>query len=500
MAIPVELVPFPVISERPGSGTISFGKNGVSGSREWSVPWALGDGTNYYVSFIQQLLGMTIAGPSGVPAITYPDSFSQDFPWLFCQECDVKGEDQAGIDLWGRIQYRRAVVAAKYMPFDMGESFSLSAQALSIKENTYTFLGPFLTLTPPPAYEEELPKYVTKRTEVKAFSADPFDPKLLIFPVDEEVLDDSIEPGTPSEAFLKKYNEWLNVIRARLASPGITDDVFQGANACISVYLDGWPAYGTGVFHLSFDFPQAYGSITKGEHVTSPIHIDATLDDIKKAIIDADIPESAFTLTGVKLADGAFGINFRGALKGVVIDAPEVVDEVIGVTAEGAKPVHVIVTINELAMKGEIGGTVEQPITKIIPMGEYSLERRQVLAPAFWKFITLLGTINAFFWLGFPPWTLMFSGMEGKRTVLPNGTRTWDLTFKFHFNPNTWNMIFRPKTGRWEVVAATGMSRQTFWCINQAAPDQPQDIFEGEDELHPWLYRPSDFSAILEYE
>jgi hypothetical protein len=353
--LPCELVPVTFLSERPGSGTINFGKSGVSGTRKWVVPWLSPDGSDY-ITRVQQLLGQTIAGPTGLPAITYPDVFSMELPWLYCQEVDVEGEDCVGTDAWGRIAYRRAVLTAKYMPYEMGESFSLSAQALSMQENTFAYLGG-LGLGPPP------PFYGTKDNADNAFSGG-----------------GAPSPSNPPDpAWLAELNSWALAANRFVSNPGIEDDVFQKAQS----------------------------------------------------------------------------------------------------------------------------GNVAQPVTKIIPLGEYSLDRQQVLAPNFWAFIAMLGSINAYYFLGFPPWTLLFSGVEGKRSVMPNGTRAWDLTFKLHFNPNSWNHLYRGETGRWEIVAATGLSVQTYWALGQS-PSNPNSMKTPPDmnklakgPLHGYLYRPADFAPIL---
>jgi hypothetical protein len=347
MPLPCEIVPVTIPAERPGSGAINFGKNGVAGSRKWVVPWLAPDGSSYYKTFVQQLLGLTIAGPNGLPAVTYPDVFSSDYPWLYCQEADVEGEDCVGVGLDGRITYRRAVITAKYTPYEMSENLSLSAQALSMGEATFSYLGKtdsqgFTILTPPPEF-------------LQGPAQNNFNPA-----------------GQDKQQFLNDVNGWNLSVGARIQNIGVSDKLFQ-----------------------------KYSS-----------------------------------------------------------------------------------------------GPVNQPLTKVIPLGEYSLERTQVLAPNFWKFIALLGTVNAFFFIGFPPWTLLFSGIEGRRTVLPNGTRCWTLSFKFHFNPNSWNMIFRPETGQWEPVAANGQSEAAYWSVFQLANGEfiPN---KAKGPLHPWLYTPADFSPML---
>jgi hypothetical protein len=380
LALPREIIPVTAMGERPGSGTISFGKSGVSATRKWVVPWVDASG-NDYITRVTQLLGLTIAGPGGMPAVTYPDVFSAEMPWLYCQEVDVEGEDCVGNDAWGRIQYRRAVLTAKYMPYDIGETFSLSAQSLSLQEGTYSFLGP-LTVGPPPAF-------FTRGQDPSKVPDD-------LIPAFDDLSDPDADVRAKAQ---ERIDNWKNKLAKANSRPGGEPDpdwVVQYQN---------WQA------------------------------------------------KAAQTVTSPGCADDYFNAH--------------------------------------------AAGTVGQPMTKVIPLGEYSLDRSQVLTPNFWAYIALMGSVNAFFFIGFPPWTLLFSGIEGKRAVLPNGTKIWDINFKFHFNPNSWNHLFRPEKGRWEVVASNGKAAQTYWSIEQAAKGQPPALVRAEDELHSWLYRPMDFAPVL---
>jgi hypothetical protein len=400
MSLPCELVPVTFLSERPGSGTISFSKSGIAGTRKWVVPWVDASGADY-VDRVTQLLGMTIAGPSGLPAITYPDVFSAEFPWLFCQEVDVEGEDCVGFDKWGRIAYRRAVLTAKYMPYEMGESFSLSSQALSLKESTFSYLGTF-NIPQPPAYfavggnPAVEPANVTAARNRLGDLYDQLNSATAADDPNQENLDKIAEAINDDQQIIQN---WLQRQAAANASPYGTPDP-----AWVQAYQN-WQAQAN-------------------TYMTSP---------------------------GV-------GDSYFQAHK---------------------------------------NGTVGQAMIKITPLGEYSLDRQQVLSPNFWTFISLLGSVNAYFFLGFPPWTLLFSGVEGKRSVRPNGTRTWDLTFKFHFNPNTWNMIYRSETGRYEIVATNITSTMDYWSWQAASKGQPSEITQERGPLHGWLYRPMDFSPVL---
>lgn len=465
MVIPFEILPITVPCERPGSGTVNFGKSGVAATRKWVVPWEDIDGLSYWLRFVQLLLGQTIAGPGGMPIVTYPDVFSQELPWLFCQEVDMEPEDCIGLDIFGRIRYRRAVLTAKYMPYEVGESFNLSAQALTLLESTYSFLGTLLSLNPPPAFQGEE-------------STIPFVPV-------------EVTPG-----YLEDYLAWLQQTQALLINPGIGDDFYSGANetwtlTCLSFV----PTQGE--FQINVNVPDGSSvDVAPGQYNCGPIQFDDGAEEVQAALVAGlNGDETLITCTGGPLPDFPVLIQFNRSLA-----TRAIVLEIVNDTTGDDDLVHesVMMTFqSQIGRPRAAGDTVGQPLTKIIPLGEYSLERHQMLAPNFWTLICLLGTINGTQFLGFPPWTLLFSGIDGKKTVLPNGTRCWDLSFKFHFNPNSWNMVYRPDKGRWEVLAAKGTSVQTYWCINQAAPGQQAAFNNMQSDIHPWLYRPSDFSPII---
>lgn len=604
MVVPREIIPITVPGERHGSGSVRFNKQGVEGTRKWVVPWSNPDGTLYYVNFVQQLLGMTITGPTGLPSVTYPDAFSGDFPFLYCHEADVEGEDLYGVDRWGRARYRRAIITAKYAPYEATESFQLSAQALSMQEGSFQYLGPASNILPPP------PPFIARQGSTL----------------------NNFTPQVPDPTWVQTYNQWLTSTRAKLVAPGATDDDFGGTATKMSLRLRAGFLIG-GNFRLQMVIPDGAASeaIAAGTYFSAVINFDATAQDVADAIqaglgVPAPLTQQVVEVAGGPLTGGPFdepgefAITLIGDLAGKEVPAFTVVDStltyggpeaptnqmflkvldglptggtynirmvipagtnlpapedgtyetanipwdataadiqdflmdalglapplaqitavsggnlsveagltitLIGSAASKAIPTftisddsltyadpfaHVVIErgsaptgrlsaeLTQLGKGGFANGAIGQPLTKMVPMGEYSLERTQVLVPQFWSYVCMLGCVNAYYFLGFPPWTLLFSGMDGKKTVLPNGSRSWTCHFKFHFNPNSWNMIYRPERSRWELVAAVGLSAQTFWTLGQALIGQPAELQATENKYHSWLYRPVDFSTFL---
>ncbi len=131
-----------------------------------------------------------------------------------------------------------------------------------------------------------------------------------------------------------------------------------------------------------------------------------------------------------------------------------------------------------------------------------------MLVPDFGLYISMLGCVNADYFLGFPMWTLLFHGIDGKRTVLPNGSRCWDVTLKYIFNPNGHNMLYRPEKGRWEVIVSQKMSALKDLWLNARAqaigkiliqPVIGGKILDQNTLYHNYLYTPADFSVFLVY-
>ena len=104
-----------------------------------------------------------------------------------------------------------------------------------------------------------------------------------------------------------------------------------------------------------------------------------------------------------------------------------------------------------------------------------------------------LGTTNNAYFLGFPPWTLLFSGIEGHRYCCPTARVCWDLNFKFLFNPNGHNLFWRATTGRWEVIVSNIASTDT-WYMSELGQYVKQNA-----PMHKYLYVPADFAPFLLY-
>lgn len=587
MSLPSELVPAIFPCERDGSGSLDLSPNGISGKRQWAVPWDLPDGTRYYVQFMQQLLGMTIVGPTGTPNFTYPDVFSADFPWLYCQSLSVHGEEQLGTDAWGRMRYRRAIIDASYSPYDIGESIDLSGQALPIAKGSFSYIGrlfkdpPMYTLDPRGTYSPQQlyaasqdfqQAYQAWRTETDRYFLRPGLPhsefagrntRMRVYMVPRATRqvvrnlrftstgqpwtlsgftlrlsytdpDGTISPifqwsfvGSDVDAFIEAF-QYLNVgggsvfvltggplptsnIRVEAIAGPLVD--IEPANlVCTISNTDGSPdsltcdqelhtipVFANPITSIQWSLTLPGTSATPGETFSG--EFDGTADSLYESLNAIEGGDAGvtwgFEVTGGPLPEEDIFIEFTGTeLAGRPFPPMRFTNSVPGASVDD--PVYCEVLEAGNTASATDGDTVDQALTKVIPTGEYSLERHQVLSPNFWNFISIIGTVNCSYFLGFPPWSLLFSGMSGRKTVLPNGTRCWNLSFKFHFNPNGWNMVFRPDTGQWEVVCANGQARQRYYAIANGAYAQPDDLArETTEALHPWLYRPADFNAIL---
>jgi hypothetical protein len=88
-----------------------------------------------------------------------------------------------------------------------------------------------------------------------------------------------------------------------------------------------------------------------------------------------------------------------------------------------------------------------QDLLVIAPNGDFSFSKRHVLAPKFFSILKLLGKINVAEFLGFPQYTVLFAGCDGKRSHLANGTPVWDMHLKFLLDPQQHCRKFRPGPG-----------------------------------------------------
>lgn len=128
-------------TEKAGSGVVSFTKAGIVGTRIFDVPWFRDDGTTW-LDDVQYLVGKTVLDPNtNRPVRTPPDVFSDDLSFLFCQEVQLTGDTMRGYDTStrSRIGYRSAILNCKYMPLQINESLSLSAQSLTLPGTAFAW-------------------------------------------------------------------------------------------------------------------------------------------------------------------------------------------------------------------------------------------------------------------------------------------------------------------------------------------------------------------------
>lgn len=124
------------ISERDGSGSISFTKNGTVAKRIFAVPYYDRTTGKYFSDFVQTLLG---GGDDGLGGVTKPDSFGSGYvdaagrPFLYCQEVEVQGDTQDGYDSDNppRVVYKNAIITATYAP-RYHKTFSINGSVLTL--------------------------------------------------------------------------------------------------------------------------------------------------------------------------------------------------------------------------------------------------------------------------------------------------------------------------------------------------------------------------------
>jgi hypothetical protein len=126
--------------EMPGSGKMTMSKAGIVGTRIYSIPWVDSvDGTTWW-----QFCGNILGNPT---KNLLPESFSDEIvdingkPFLFCTEADLEGETIDGIDDFGKLKYKRAIVKAKYSAIDMAERLSINGQILTEKGKNFSWAG-----------------------------------------------------------------------------------------------------------------------------------------------------------------------------------------------------------------------------------------------------------------------------------------------------------------------------------------------------------------------
>ncbi len=135
----------PVWAERKDSAKFSIGKNGPVGNRHFVVPWGdNNDGTPFWQDYVGELLGEVVfvtADGITVVSVTPPKSFHPTIPFLVCQEVDVEGENWQGPDKYGMIQFRTALLKAKYTPLDFAEKVDTQVKFQSIPGYRWQWIG-----------------------------------------------------------------------------------------------------------------------------------------------------------------------------------------------------------------------------------------------------------------------------------------------------------------------------------------------------------------------
>ena len=644
-------VPITQVAERQGSGKITLNKSGSSGTRVWQVPWF------FYPAFCDWLLGRTAVNPVGKPQLFRPDVFSPCYPWLYCTEASVEGEDLLGVDLSLRAFYRRAIVTAKYQPLELNNSIHINSQMLTIPntqfvfigQNPYnlagfqqvygveivgkvtggtfklgfandgnaTFLAPAIgggagTAGPPPPPEEETVRVQldaalarlsaattdidrsAAQTEVNALKSKLDQIRLL--QVSPEIphnasattVRDALraalgltkatdQPGAvtvrgpegkggatgpwivtlniPQIKTLFARNNTLSNIGAGLyLSPAASGsnsgaqyrgidfaqwwDMIKGAATLgtSNLYRLDWSGeFKSGEAHFKVTFTKdgkTYVNHGRGITLATAGMMDVFFS-LRTALIEGNwgggSPDIGDNTPIIERTEGA-GVNDYGALHsdqsefmsfpyrdGVPLPTDEVEDsggrQRLRETRPfsqvcGGDPYHPLslflayhrlpngytVSNIELVFTGGGSGGVgvsepptlkltkydphhanrlDQNVGKVVPTGEITFQRHQVIATDLVYLLAVVGSVNMFTFMGFPPWTLLLSGIEAKQTRLPNGTPCFDMTFKFAFNPYTHQAIFRPATMRWEFVRGVLVSRV------------PETIFLPVNPLNP---------------
>lgn len=146
----------PIWAEKKDSGKIEYGKSGITGHRDFVVPWFNPITNERWQDYVAQLLGTVIltqtrpgleasldpgAAVALVPSVTLPMAFHPTMPWLVCQDVSLSGEGDLGPDEFGLRQYRRAVLKCKFMPLDFSEKIDSQVQFQAIPGHRWEWIG-----------------------------------------------------------------------------------------------------------------------------------------------------------------------------------------------------------------------------------------------------------------------------------------------------------------------------------------------------------------------
>lgn len=563
-------VPITQIGERAGSGKLTLNKSGANGTRIWQVPWFM------HPRFCDHLLGRVAPRPGGMPQLHRPDVFSPCYPWLYCQEVSVEGEDLLGVDMSLRAFYRRAIVTAKYMPMEQGNSIHINSQMLTIPGSQFIFVGlnPGRPLgatqtftmttqggpptggtfrlvlsptssslpgapTPVPVYTPPIRWNATAgqithaiRTALGLQPGTFFDTAVTNGPAGgpwtlgfisntgyvisaQTVTADGFTGGLTYDSNilrLRKSTEYDDTDYRYGGPPAVRfDSISRGSNAY--TFALEYVRRPRGTFKLRFTFADG----TKRDSAvmnTETLHgfaLVSALEPIVRGITSRPTPTGGLASTA---SDRNYCFWYtQPFVNGVLRDSSGDTGDGPPFLASATDPRHnlrMYVSIHNISKAitdveiadSSINPTpptiritstdpfladrLDQNIAKTVAMGEITYQRHQILAFHLGFFLQAVGSVNMFTFLGFPPWTLLLTGIEAKQTRLPNGAPAFDITFKLAFNPYTHQALFRPSKMRWEFVRGILQVRIP---NNRAVPPAPFDRESGRSGVDPIAMR-----------
>ena len=229
-----------------------------------------------------------------------------------------------------------------------------------------------------------------------------------------------------------------------------------------------------GTFQLSFTVGDPNDPTTQTAYPTADISLEKlNIDTLRTAVANALAPvallgakEKAGGTAGNQVVVMQNGAHYNGSdhykftrdkyldFAGTEFVTP--VTFIVGLRSLKQSIVSVTVANSNLqTLKPEItaaldkfSNVVNEPIAKVIANGEFTLQKHRVLASDAIYVMQVVGAVNMATFMGFPPWTLLLQGVEAKEMRLTNGTPAYGLTFKFSFNPHTWQALYRPNLPR----------------------------------------------------
>lgn len=528
--------------EREGSGTVTFAKGGINGSRIYQMNW------DQRITFLQSLLGSQINSPGGGVATGFPEPFSTEYPWLHCREAIVRGECQIGLDGSGKIRYRVAVIEAKYMPLDFSDSIHLGGQMLTLPRYRYAWIGKDArNNVTGSSWIVKYPKKANNGTYT--INGVSLRPGMMIAEI-EELLEGAFGVGQvvvrdfPDSPEANDPNNPQVVYSIMVRAPGIDLDVEsdltsdpgslsvgpvteeaeegeEGDGEAVSsnkyrISIEGNPAGVTGFFRVLIS-----GKGASGGGVTGPVeftkdedfnfsNISTTLSAELQAAVDDAIfelndalgeDEGTFFIGDILAAAAAEEAdNIKTYQVEFQVTNEELVISTFSLSAEFVQNVIYDVQIER---DGNPTPTrLDEPIGKFLPGGEYSLQKTNIATDPLLGLLFLLGCTNVTNFLGFPSMTLLFTGVDAIRIYLPTGMRAWDITFKFLYNPYTHQALYRADRSRWEFVKAHGFRQPSADSGVLIGATGEQTGLSGAQSIatdYGLIYPLGDFAVINQY-